>query len=106
MSPWRPLDEDEGPRPVKASLDRLAQRFGAPKAAALEVLFDRWAEVVGDAVAAHARPRSLRKGALLVAVDDPAWATEVRSISAQIVARCAEVAGVEAVTELEVRVVP
>jgi predicted nucleic acid-binding Zn ribbon protein len=104
MTPWRELDADDSPRPVGASLDRIAQRLGAPKASALAAVFDRWNEVVGDAVAAHAKPRSLRKGSLVVAVDDAAWATELRSIADRIVARCAEVAGVDVVTNIDVRV--
>jgi len=101
---WKPLENDDAPRPVRASLDGLAKRLGAPDAAALEALFDGWAGVVGDAVAAHAQPRSLRTGTLFVAVDSPAWATELRSLTARILARCAEVAGPGVVNEIDVRV--
>jgi predicted nucleic acid-binding Zn ribbon protein len=106
MGNWRPLEEPNEPRPVRASLDQLAQKLGAPKAAALEALFARWADVVGEVVAAHARPRALRKGVLTVAVDDPAWATELRSISARILDRCAEVAGAGVVDQIDVKVAP
>jgi predicted nucleic acid-binding Zn ribbon protein len=104
MSPWKPLDGDPGPRPVSDSLDAVARRFGAPKASALEALFDRWAEVVGDAIAAHARPSSLRKGTLVVAVDDSAWATELRSLVPQIIERCALFAEAGTVERVDVKV--
>ncbi len=104
MSGWKPLEEPNQPRPVRASLDDLARRIGAPGASALEALFEGWAGVVGAGVAAHARPRALHRGVLVVAVDDPAWATELRSISARIIDRCAEVAGPGVVTEIDIRV--
>ena len=103
---WRPLDDDAGPRPAKASLDAIAHKLGAPKAASLAALFDRWAEIVGDAVAAHAQPRSLKRGVLSVAVDHPAWATELRYMEAEIMARSNGVAGAGTVAKIEVRVVP
>ena len=106
MTRWRPLEEPNDPRPVRASLDDLARRLGAPGATALETLFDGWAGVVGDGIAAHASPRALRRGVLVVAVDHPAWATELRSISAQIVERCKELAGADVVDAIDIRVVP
>jgi predicted nucleic acid-binding Zn ribbon protein len=104
LTNWKPLDEDQSPRPVRASLDALARRLGAPGAVALEALFDGWPDVVGEGVAAHTRPRSLRNGTLSVAVDSPAWATELRSLTAGILARCDEVAGPGVVTAIDVRV--
>ena len=104
MTTWRSLDGNE-PRPAKASLDAIANKLGAPKASALAAVFDRWADIVGDGIAAHTRPRTLRKGVLVIAVDDPAWATEIRSRGGEIVARCAAVAGAETVAKIEVRVV-
>ena len=41
-------------------------------------VFGRWEEAVGAALAANVRPVRLEHGALLVEVDDPAWATQVR----------------------------
>jgi predicted nucleic acid-binding Zn ribbon protein len=101
---WKPLDDDTGPRRVKESLDPIARKLGAPRAAALEAVFARWTDVVGEIVAAHATPRSLRKGTLVVAVDDSAWATELRFLGPQIIERCAELAGPETVLKIEVRV--
>ena len=106
MSNWKPLDEDDGPRPVNASLDSIARRMGAPKASSLAALFDGWSDVVGPAVAAHAQPRTLKKGTLIVAVDDPAWATELRFRGPEIIERCTAVAGPDVVAKIEVRVVP
>jgi predicted nucleic acid-binding Zn ribbon protein len=104
--PWRPLDRagDEEPVRLRESLDKLARHLGAPDAGVLSGVFSRWEEVVGAAVAAHARPVSLRDGTLRVVVDQPGWATQLRYLESDVVERCAAVLGPGAVRVLEVRV--
>jgi predicted nucleic acid-binding Zn ribbon protein len=109
--PWKPLNTPDGPgggepRPVGSSLDRVARRLGVDRAAILPVVFDRWSELVGEGVAARAVPRSLRGTTLVVAVDDPGWATQLRWLEADLVARIAEHLGVGVVTALELVVRP
>ena len=105
--PWAPLPgEDPGPRPVGESLDRVASRLGIPRAATLHRVFGAWPELVGERVAAHARPRWLRDGVLGVAVDEPAWATQLRYLEGDLLARLAERLGPGAVTRIDVRVAP
>ncbi len=105
MSPISPLPgPGPGPRPVSESLDRLTASLGAPPATVLAELFASWPSLVGEAVAAHARPRSLHHGALVVVVDDPAWATQLRWLEADLVNRLAEVAGEGEVTRLHIRI--
>ena len=110
MTTWKPLPPRRGdrpdPKPVAASLDRLARRFGVTDAASLTTVFNRWPDVVGPAVAAHTRPLSLTRGVLVVAVDDPAWATQLKYLGASVVERFAELVGGDAITRLEVRVRP
>jgi predicted nucleic acid-binding Zn ribbon protein len=102
---WRPLPgEGGGPRPVRESLDGFARRLGAPQADALATVFAEWEAIVGSSVAAHARPLSLVRGALVVAVDQPGWATQLRYLGPRLVERIGEVAGPGVVDRLEVRV--
>ena len=101
-------DRDEGsldePIAVTASLDQVLRslRSGAGRRAVGGV-FGRWEEAVGPAVAAHVRPVRLDRGDLLVEVDDPAWATQVRLLADDLRDRLAAVAGVT-VERLDVRV--
>ncbi len=67
-------------------------------------VFGAWDDLVGDEVAAHARPVSLDAGCLLVAVDAPVWATKVRYGQSSLLRRCAESLGEGVVTRLEVTV--
>jgi predicted nucleic acid-binding Zn ribbon protein len=46
-----------------------------------------WATVVGEAIAAHVRPRRLRDGELLVEVDAPVWATQLRYLEEDVLRR-------------------
>jgi predicted nucleic acid-binding Zn ribbon protein len=89
---------------VGESLDRVARRLGAPGARSLGAVFGHWDEIVGPAVAAHARPMSLRDGVLRVEVDEPGWATQLRYLAPDILHRCEEVAGPNVVVSVDVRV--
>ena len=50
-------------------------------------LDEHWSEVVGADVAAHARLVSVRDGVVVVAVDDPIWATQLRYLETAVVER-------------------
>jgi hypothetical protein len=103
---WRPLAStpvEREPRRVADSLERIAASLGAPRPSLLGAVFTRWEQLVGPDVAAHATPRSLRDGVLIVMVDHPAWATSLRLLSADLLARIAAHGGGE-VTEVVVQV--
>lgn len=103
---WRPSPPPGGdePRRLRDSLDRYAKRVGAPQASALGAVFSRWGDIVGEGVVAHARPISLVGGALVVAVEEPGWATQLRFLEAEILARLEQVAGAGVADRVEVRV--
>ena len=103
---WRPLPSGLPKQPVRldGALDRVARQMGAPGAGALNVVFGRWAEVVGADDAAHSRPLRLSGGTLVVGVGDPARATELRYRGAQVLARITELVGAPVAERLEVRV--
>jgi predicted nucleic acid-binding Zn ribbon protein len=104
MSPrWKPLPGQVAePRRVGDSLDRVASSMGVSRASTLSAVFASWAEMVGDSVAQHSRPRSLRDGTLVVAVDEPAWATQLRWLEADLLTRLNEVLGPGQVARIEV----
>lgn len=105
---WRPDGPPDAgdPRPIAGPLDRIVRRFGGATVSSLDHIFSQWDDVVGAAVAAHARPLSLRDGVLSVAVDNPAWATQLRLLGNDLLARLSEAAGPGVVTSLDVRVRP
>jgi len=103
---WRPLADPDGAplRCVGDDLDVLVRRLGAPAGRATASVFTQWAQAVGAGVAAHAQPLSLRGTTLVVGVDTPAYATQLRMLAPQLITRLTEMAGPGAVESIEVRV--
>jgi predicted nucleic acid-binding Zn ribbon protein len=91
------------PVSISNSLDGVVRSLRGPSRSAVGGLFGRWDEAVGTQVAAHVKPVKLDEGVLVVEVDDPAWATQVKFLAPTITQRLAEVAGVR-VERIEVRV--
>mgnify|MGYP001946049936 CR=1 len=56
-------------------------------------VFGRWSQIVGDRLAEHVRPQTYADGELVVSVDSPAWATQVRAMAPQLVRRLNEELG-------------
>ena len=75
----------------------------AASANALGGVFGKWEEAVGEAVAAHVQPVALDGPTLIVAVDDPSWATQLRFLERTLCERLATVAGAT-VDRVEIRV--
>jgi len=99
-------DEQPDPHPLSGSLDELARRWKLGTVESVALVWSRFAEVVGPALAVHARPLSLRDGVLQVGVDGGAWATELRYLGAEIAARLNALAGPGTVARVEVKVRP
>lgn len=70
---------------------------------ALGGVFGRWEEAVGAALAAHVQPVKLDGSTLVVQVDDPAWATQLKFLDSTLKQRLAEIAGA-VVERIDVRV--
>ena len=91
------------PQSLKSSLDRVARSLGGPDAGSLSGVFGHWADIVGPQLAAHARPVSLSKGVLVVAVTEPAWDTQLTYLESELVGRFREALGGGVVDRVEVR---
>jgi predicted nucleic acid-binding Zn ribbon protein len=91
------------PVPISSSLDGVMRSLRGPTRQAVGGLFGRWDEAVGDQVAQHVKPVKLDDRVLVVEVDDPAWATQVKLLSTMITERLLSVADVT-VDRIEVRV--
>ena len=67
-------------------------------------LFAEWPAIVGPAMADHVQPIRVDAEALVVSVDHPAWATQVRRLGNELLDRVVNETGVERPNRLEVRV--
>jgi predicted nucleic acid-binding Zn ribbon protein len=97
---------DDDFTPLADALAAVRAELGLPADDVVVTLTARWAEVVGDDVAAHARLLSVRDGVAAIAVDSPPWATQLRYLEPALVARAQEVTGSDAVRSVSVRVRP
>lgn len=106
--PWRPLPNPHGesPTPVGEVVDRVLQSLGGPTVDALSMVFTGWEDIVGAAIASVSEPLSLDHGVLVVAVPDGGWASQLRWMEADLVAKVNERVGPGTVTRLETRVRP
>jgi predicted nucleic acid-binding Zn ribbon protein len=99
-----------GPRPDDRDpqlLGRLASRLVADRGwgnrVAAGVVFGRWGQLVGAEIAEHSQPVSLQDGELLVRASSTAWATQLRLLQRQLIARITAGVGPGVVTRLRVQ---
>jgi predicted nucleic acid-binding Zn ribbon protein len=91
------------PKRLSEGLDAVVRSLQGSDVRTLRGVFDGWADAVGPVIAAHVRPLKLDGAVLVVEVDEPAWATQVRFLEQDLRERLRSGAGAE-VERIEVRV--
>ena len=82
---WEPVSR--APRRIREALSQVAADLRLDDPDDVAAVMAAWPEAVGDAVAAHVRPRRLHDGVLLVEVDAPVWATQLRYLEEDVLRR-------------------
>jgi predicted nucleic acid-binding Zn ribbon protein len=93
-----------GIRSVGSSLGDVANRLGLAAPGTLHQIFSQWAELVGEPLATHVKPTSMRDGVLRLRADEPAWAAQVGYLGTDLMARINDRLGTVVVVELAVSV--
>ena len=101
-SPARRQRRDD-PGLLARAIDGLLDAHGWQQQAAMGSVFGRWAEIVGQDLAAHTSPESFADGELAVSADSTAWATQVRLLASVLVARLNAELGQGTVRRVKVR---
>jgi predicted nucleic acid-binding Zn ribbon protein len=101
-SPARRQRRDD-PGLLAGAIDGLLDAHGWQQQAAMGSVFGRWAEIVGQDLAAHTSPESFADGELAVSADSTAWATQVRLLASVLVARLNAELGQGTVRRVKVR---
>ena len=65
-------------------------------------MLGHWSSVAGQQIADHATPTALNEGVLSVVAESTAWATQLRMIQAQLLAKIAAAVGNGVVTSLKI----
>ena len=94
------------PIELAEALERVLGSLGAPPADLLSTVFHRWADVVGADVALHCRPVAVEGDRLVVLASDSTWASEVRWLADQVLARVNELSSTDRLRSVTVQVAP
>jgi predicted nucleic acid-binding Zn ribbon protein len=86
----KPFEKGRDPITVLSGVDGLLNKFDWSEKLAKAELFVNWTLVVGDASAASSKPEELQQGLLVVRCKSTAWATELRIMQDQIIAKINE----------------
>ena len=73
----RAIKRKATPQPIQGTLNSALARAGIAKDLARYQFVLRWAEIVGEDIAARTKPEALRGDTLVVRVCDSAWAQEL-----------------------------
>src|ERR1700761_2045692 len=90
------------PQPLGRLARDLAKKRGWSGQVAEGTVLGNWPSVVGHQIADHATPTALNEGVLSVAAESTAWATQLRMIQAQLLAKIAAAVGNGVVTSLKI----
>jgi predicted nucleic acid-binding Zn ribbon protein len=85
-------------------LDEVSRQLGIVDSRGLGRLFTHWRDIVGPAMSEHVQPVRVDGDSLVVSVDHPAWATQVRHLGSELLDRVAEEAGLTRPGRVEVRI--
>ena len=94
--------DDRDPQLLDTTVDRLVADHGWGLDLKVHSVFGRWAEIVGDEVAAHSQPTAFADGKLVVRADSTAWATQLRLLAPTLLRRVNEELGHGSVTLIQV----
>jgi predicted nucleic acid-binding Zn ribbon protein len=97
-----PGPDGRDPQPLGSLARDLAKKRGWSAQVAEGTVLGNWATVVGHQIADHAVPTALKEGVLSVAAESTAWATQLRMIQSQLLAKIAAAVGNGVVTSLKI----
>ncbi|WP_112279707.1 DciA family protein [Prauserella muralis] len=81
--------DERDPQPLGRLASRLATQLGWSERLANGQVFGQWVRLVGEEVAEHAQPVTLKDGELTVRASSTAWATQLRLLQRQLLAKIA-----------------
>lgn len=97
-----PGPDSRDPQPLGQVTRDLSRSRGWSNRVAQGSVFGIWPGLVGEQIAAHAIPTSLNEGVLTVSAESTAWATQLRMVQAQLLAKIAAAVGDGVVSSLRI----
>ncbi|MDI3313238.1 MAG: DUF721 family protein [Mycobacterium sp.] len=97
-----PGPDPRDPQPLGTAARKLTRNRGWSTRLAAGAVVGQWPAIVGQQIADHAVPTSLRDGTLHITAESTAWATQLRLMQAQLLAKIATAVGEGAVISLKI----
>jgi len=97
-----PGPDRRDPQSLGAASRDVARSRGWSAQVAEGTVLGRWRSVVGEDIAGHATPTRLSDGVLSVSAESTAWATQLRLVQAQLLAKIAAAVGDGVVKSLRI----
>jgi len=98
-----PRRSSSGMEPVGDVFDEVAAQYGWQEGFTLHAMRVRWPELVGDVNAQHSSPERLKDAVLTVRADSSTWASALRLMAPQLVAKLNETLGDGTVTRVDIQ---
>lgn len=98
-----PGPDERDPQLLGSILDSVASTRGWRRQISLSMVLRDWARIVGPDNAQHSEPTHFADGVLTIQCDTTAWATGMRYLASQIVARLNTELGHHTVQRVEIR---
>lgn len=97
-----PRPDERDPQMLSKLAGSIAKSRGWSTKVAEGMVFGRWSGVVGEDIASHATPVKLENGVLSIAAESTAWATQLRMLQSQILAKINAAVGQGVVTSVRI----
>ena len=97
-----PGPDDRDPQPFGRLVSRVAVDRGWSSRLTDATVLGRWPRIAGPEIADHCTPVSLRDGELVLQAESTAWATQLRQLQRQILAKLAAAVGDDVVRRVKV----
>lgn len=95
--------DERDPKPLSQALNRLVSGRGWQTEVGLRRLLETWPEIVGPVNAQHSQPAGFENKVLAVRAESSTWATVLRQMAPQIVAKLNTELGDGSVQRIDVR---
>ena len=90
------------PELLGSALDKLVTESGWEQESAMAQLLNSWPAIVGPEIADHCIPAGFDEGTLRLTAESTAWATQLRLLQSQIMAKIAGQVGDGVVTKISI----
>ncbi len=108
--PSRPVDpqstgahpDDRDPQLLGSAMDRLVESQGWSREISVRLLLGKWPALVGPVNAAHSTPIGYADTVVTVRAESTVWATSLRAMAPQLVAKLNAALGDGTVTRVEI----